>query len=138
MLTVHREAYSALLKERTQTNPRYHGVAVDNAAIRAFPEHCVPAQIMECACPLPESDRYNATREGPGTIWDPLDAVRDQDDASEESSGSVEKPACGDEGAPPNHHLNQCETPLGLDPTSTPSYMQHLAAFQAQLRLTKD
>ena len=30
--------------------------------------------------------------------------------------------------------LSQRETPLGLDPTATPSYVQHLAAFQAQLR----
>ena len=29
--------------------------------------------------------------------------------------------------------LNQRETPLGLDPTATPSYVQHLAAFQTQL-----
>lgn len=35
---------------------------------------------------------------------------------------------------PAEGELNQLETPLGLDPTLTPSYVQLLAAFQTQLR----
>ena len=38
----------------------------------------------------------------------------------------------------PDTQLNQFETPLGLDPTSTPDFVQHVAAFKAQLDLVQD
>ena len=46
---------------------------------------------------MPETERYSATRRGPGTIRDPLDATAVEDDASDEFS-DVEG-SCGDGGA---------------------------------------
>ena len=34
--------------------------------------------------------------------------------------------------------LNQFETPLGLDPTASPNFVQHVAAFKTQLDLVQD
>ena len=39
---------------------------------------------------------------------------------------------------PAEEELNQCETPLGLDPTATPSFIQHAAAFQTQLHQVEE
>ena len=100
---------------------------------------------------MTEVDKYNATRCGPGTIRDPLDATRDDDDASDEisdvSSGdgdtddaNRESPGGVDQTAVKKSelHLNQYETPLGLDPTSVPDFVQHVASFKAQLDLVHD
>ena len=38
----------------------------------------------------------------------------------------------------PCESLNQFEAPLGLDPTSTPDFVQHVAAFKAHLDLVQD
>ena len=139
LLHVDRDAYETLVKERNKVNPIYANVKIDEVAISAFPENGIPNVIKECACPLPECDRYNATREGPGTIRDPLDAAKDQDDASDEAEPEEASDNAHDDGVSTTpHYVNQFETPLGLDPTATPSYIQHLAAFQAQLNLTKD
>jgi hypothetical protein len=139
LLHVDRDAYETLVKERKKVNPIYANVKIDEAAISAFPENGIPNVIKECACPLPECDRYNATREGPGTIRDPLDATKDKDDASDEAEPEEASDNAHDDGVSTTpDYVNQFETPLGLDPTATPSYMQHLGAFQAQLNLTKD
>ena len=73
ILKVNRQAYVALVKERAQTNPVYHDVVLDNVAVTDIPEDGVPPQILACACPLVGSDRYRATRIGPGTFRDPMD-----------------------------------------------------------------
>ena len=79
------------------------------------------------------------------------DATGDDDDASDEisdvsscdghtenadneSPSSVGQPASKKAELP----LNQFETPLGLDPTSTPDFVQHVASFKAQLDLVQD
>lgn len=91
---------------------------------------------------MPEVDRYRATRSGPGTIRDPLDAAKVDDDASdelsEESGGECDAEGdggqCADKAdAPEDLQLNSFETPLGLDPTASPDFVQHVAAFKAQL-----
>ena len=101
---------------------------------------------------MEEVDKYSATRCGPGTVRDPLDATGDDDsdasdevsdvsscddhtdNADQESPSSVGRPASKkSEGA-----LNQFETPLGLDPTSTPDFVQHVASFKANLDLVQD
>ena len=78
ILKVIRQAYVALVnvalvKERAQANPVYHDVVLDNVAVADIPEDGVPPQILACVCPLVGSDRYRATRIGPGTFRDPMD-----------------------------------------------------------------
>ena len=81
----------------------------------------------------------------------PLDATREDDDASDEISdasandGHTEdaaKESASSVGQPAlktnDPQLNQFETPLGLDPTSTPDFVQHVGAFKAQLGLVQD
>ena len=100
---------------------------------------------------MKEVDKYTATRSGPGTVRDPLDATGDDDDASDEisdvssSDGHTEN---ADKESPSSVgrraskkselQLNQFETPLGLDPTSTPDFVQHVASFKAHLDLVQD
>ena len=69
----------------------------------------------------------------------------DQDDASDELSDVDPGEECAADGnnneadnAEQPDQTNHCETPLGLDPTATPSYVQHFAAFQTQLNLVND
>ena len=100
---------------------------------------------------MAEVDKYTATRGGPGTVRDPLDATREEDDASDENihaSSSDDDPenATGEatSSAPKcaskkrESMLNQFETPLGLDPTATPDFVQHVAAFKTRLELVQD
>jgi hypothetical protein len=145
LLRVNRDAYATLLQERALHNATYANARVDQAAVSSLPIDGVPEQILECACALPESDRYKSTRLGPGSIRDPLTLAAEQDDASDELSdvdnigegastediGEAAETAASD-------HTNQFETPLGLDPTATPSYVQHFATFQTQVELVKD
>ena len=132
-------------------NAAYATVRVDQAALNSMPVNGVPNQILECACAMREADRYKSTRSGPGTIRDPLDVAADPDDASDEFSdvdpGDNSDDDCqkkNDTADQPHHsaeqldHTNQFETPLGLDPAATPSYVQHFAAFQAQLNSVND
>ena len=86
LLTVQREAYKALAAERARTNAIFAQVPVDQSAVTALPINGVPQQLLDCAVQMPEVDRYSATRSGPGTIRDPLDAACPQDDASDELS----------------------------------------------------
>ena len=140
ILKVHREAYVALVRERAQVNPFYHAVVLDAEGVAKLPEDGVPPQLLDCACPLLGSERYRATRVGPGSIRDPMDQACDAEEASDEEAPEEEQgteDACGAE-QPVQEELNQRETPLGLDPTATPSYVQHLAAFQAQLRQVEE
>ena len=147
ILRVHREAYSTLVRERARENPTYHDAHIDEDAVAAFPEYGVPKQIMECGCPLPGIEKYQATREGPGSIRDPMDATKDQDDAEEEDISDNEHEegtACGAEqpedgtSKSASEYLNQYETPLGLDATASPSQVQLLAAFQTGVSLAKE
>ena len=141
-----RDVYKTLAEERLRVNSAFGRTVIDKEMVHALPQNGVPQQFMECSVQMPEIERYAATRSGPGTIRDPLQASHEDDDASDEisdassnegitedkvteASGSVEQPApmiC-------DKQLNQFETPLGLDPTSTPDFVQHIAAFKAQL-----
>ena len=84
MLTVQREAYKQLAAERARVNAIFAAVPVDEAAVNALPIHGVPQQLLDCAIHMSEVDEYRATRPGPGTIRDPLDAACPNDDASDE------------------------------------------------------
>ena len=79
------------------------------------------------------------------------DATGDDDDASDEISdvsscdghtenADNESPSSAGQPASKKAELplNQFETPLGLDPTSTPDFVQHVASFKAQLDLVQD
>ena len=148
LLHVNRDAYVALQQERSLVNATYGTVRVDQAALKSMPVNGVPSQILDCACKMQEADLYKSTRSGPGTIRDPLDVAADPDDASDEFSDvdpgekshdeCQEKQEQTDHSAEQAEHTNQFETPLGLDPAATPSYMQHFAAFQAQLNSVND
>ena len=111
----------------------------------------VPSQLVECAVQMPEVDKYTATRSGPGTIRDPLDTAHEDDDAfdeiSDESSNenhtehAAETSACSVEQPAPktfDPQVNQFETPPGVDPTSSPSFVQHVTAFKAHLDAVHD
>ena len=54
--------------------------------METLPENGVPQQLIECGVHMPEVDKYDATRCGPGTMRDPLYATREDDDASDEIS----------------------------------------------------
>ena len=75
LLTVQCEAYKALASERARTNAIFAQVPVDQSAVNALALNGVPQQLLDCAVQMPEVDRYSATRSGPGTIRDPLDAA---------------------------------------------------------------
>ncbi len=151
LLTVSRDAYRTLAEERARVNNAFARIPIDRQMVDALPENGVPQQFIECAVQMPEAERYTATRSGPGTIRDPLDAAQPDDDVSDELSdasgnecgtedkaeqpeGSVEQPAP----TISDQQLNQFETPLGLDPAASPDFVQHVAAFKAQLDLVQD
>ena len=144
LLNVKRDDYKVLVEERRNTNIAFQAIRVDEVAVEELPQDGVPTQILECAVHMPESDRYQASRPGPGSLRDPLDATAAPDDAEDElsetdhehhnESGSGEASAA----LPGDQHLNSFETPLGLDPTASPSVVQHLAAFRTQLQIVQD
>ena len=153
LLTVQREVYKALAAERARVNVIFADVPLDQAAVSALPLNGVPQQLLDCAVQMPEVDRYRATRSGPGTIRDPLDATCPVDDASDELSvdddddDHAAKPA--DEAAPASaaqpsaasqneEHLNHFETPVGMDPTAVPTFVQHIAAFKQNLEHVRE
>ena len=125
---------------------------MDQAAVNALPLNGVPQQILDCALQMPEVDRYSATRSGPGTIRDPLDAACPEDDASDELSESDDHEhaaASADGSAPASaaqlstasqnvEHLNHFETPIGMDPTAVPTFVQHVAAFKHSLEHVRE
>ena len=86
LLTVKREVYKALALERARVNAIFAEVPLDLAAVSALPLNGVPQQLLDCAIQMPEVDQYKATRPGPGTVRDPLDAACPSDDASDELS----------------------------------------------------
>ena len=139
VLTVNREAYRILVQERVRVNSAFVNTVIDEEAVERLPEHGVPQQLIECGVQMKEVDRYAATRCGPGTVRDPLEATAEADAASDEGSEAPSDDA--DAGQPAADaaelHLNQFETPLGLDPTSTPDFVQHVAAFKTQLDLVQ-
>ena len=103
---------------------------------------------------MPEIEKYTAARSGPGTIRDPLGAAQSDDDASDELGDESEgdehpvgddeqaaSPACSGEHSAQtisDQQLNQFETPLGLNSAASPDFVQHVAAFKAQLDLVHD
>jgi len=152
LLTVQREAYKALAAERARVNAIFAEISVDQAAVNALPLHGVPQQFLDCAVQMPEVDRYSATRSGPGTIRDPLDAACPEDDASDElaeidddehaatpadhvAPASAAQPSTASQNV---EHLNQFETPIGMDPTAVPSFVQHMAAFKHNLEHVRE
>ena len=73
-------------EERLRVNSALGRTTVDPQAVETPPENGVPQQLIECGVQMPEVDKYTATRCGPGTMRDPLDATREDDDASDEIS----------------------------------------------------
>ncbi|CAK0810017.1 unnamed protein product, partial [Prorocentrum cordatum] len=147
LLTVQREAYKALAAERARVNAIFAEIPVDQAAVNALPPNGVPQQFLDCAVQMPEVERCSATRSGPGTVRDSLGAARPVDDASDElsesddgehtatvSGGAVPAGAAQPSAASQNvEHLDQFETPIGMDPKAVPAFMQHAAAFKRNL-----
>ena len=86
LLTVSRHEYKTLAEERCQVNVNFCHTVVDPQRVEALPERGVPQQFIECAVQMPEVERYSATRAGPGTIRDPLEAGQPDDDGSDELS----------------------------------------------------
>lgn len=149
LLTVNREAYRTLVEERKRVNPTFAYIDIKSAVVDALPENGVPAQLAECAVEMPESDRYTATCSGPGSIRDPLDKAAPEDDASDELNDEadgnddgqhVDEDTSAQQTKPDSaaQSVNQFETPLGLDPSATPDFVQHLGAFKAQLELVQE
>ena len=120
MLTAQRAAYEALAAERARFNAIFADVPLYQSAMNALPINGVPHQLLECAIQMSEVDQYKATRPGPGTIRDPLDAACPSDDASDEHVDDDEQEANpADEAAPASSaqssthsqsvdHLNHC------------------------------
>jgi hypothetical protein len=152
LLTVQRDAYKALAAERARVNAIFAEVPLDQAAVNALPINGVPQQLLDCAVQMPEVEQYRAMRPGPGTIRDPLDAVCPSDDASDEladvdddehaahppdeaAPASTAQPSTGSQSL---EHLNHFETPVGMDPTAVPTFVQHVAAFKHNLEQVRD
>ena len=107
----------------------------------------VPQQFLDCAIQIQEVDQYKATRPGPGTVRDPLDAACPSDDASDELSDCDhnEHTANAADGAVAASaaqlstesqdvdHFNRFETPVGMGPTAVAFFVQHVAAFKHNL-----
>ena len=134
-----------------RVNNAFARATIDQQAVETLPENGVPQQLIECGVHMQEIDKYIATRCGPGTIRDPLDAAQEDDDASDEISDAssndghteeANKDSARSVGQPvpktDDLQLSQFETPLGLDPTATPNFVQHIVAFKAQLDLVQD
>ena len=155
VLTVQREAYRCLATVRARVNPIFSQVPLDEDATNALPLDGVPQQFLECAVQMPEVDLYKATRAGPGTIRDPLDVADPPDDVSDESSCDHDHDDIGDEANPSTEapsasaaqpstdtqdveQLNHFETPIGIDPTAVPTFVQHVAAFKQNLAHVRD
>ena len=79
-------AYKILVEERLRVNSAFGRTTIDPQAVETLPENGVPEQLIECGVQMREVDNYAATRCGPGTMRDPLDATREDDDASDEIS----------------------------------------------------
>ena len=143
LLTVSRHAYRTLAEERLRVNSCFGRKILDQQAVDALPENGVPQQFIDCGAQMPEVDRYKSTRCGPGTIRDPLDAAKEDDNASDELSeksgdecaADAQDGECGDNeqhrsSLPGDMQLNTFETPLGLDPTASPDFVQHVRVSQ--------
>ena len=143
LLTVSRQAYRTLAEERLRVNPCFVRKTLNQQAVDALPENGVPQQFIDCGAQMPEVDRYRSTRSGPGTIRDPLDAAKEDDNASDELSeksvdecdAEAQDGECGDNEQQPSSlpgdmQLNSFETPLGLDPTASPDFVQHMRVCQ--------
>ena len=94
-----RQEYRTLVKERCRVTEALGRVAVNAQRMDALPGQGVPQQFFDCAIQMPEVEKCTATRRGPGTIRDPLEAAQSDDDASDElgdESGSDEHPAGDD------------------------------------------
>ena len=144
VLKVSRNDYKILVEERVRVNCFFARTKIDEQAVETLPENGVPQQLMECGVQMAEVEKYTATRCGPGTVRDPLDPkIKEDDDASDEtsdagSSDSQTENANRESPKTCESQLNQCETPLGLDPTAAPDFVQQVASFKAQLGLVHD
>ena len=152
LLTVQREAYKPLATERARVNAIFSHVPLDEAAANALPLDGVPQQLLDCAVQILEVDRYKATRAGPGTIRHPLDAACPNDDASDENddhehnahgtnpAGEAASASAAQFSTDPQNaeQLNHYETPIGMDPTAVPTFVQHVAAFKHNLEHVRD
>ena len=152
LLPVQRDAYKAFAAERARVNAIFAEVPLDETAVHAFPINGVLQQILNCAVQMPEVEQYRAMRPGPGTIRDPLDAACPSDDASDELADVDDDEHAAhppDEAAPASaaqpstesqslEHLNHFETPVGMDPTAVPTFVQHVAAFKHKLEQVRD
>ena len=85
-LMVKRQVYNALAMERARVKAIFAEVPLDLAAVSALPSNGVLQQLFGCAVQMQEVDEYKATRPGPGTVRDPLDAACPSDDAFDELS----------------------------------------------------
>ena len=80
LLTVSRNEYRILAEERCRVNAAFGRTAIDRQKVDALPEQGVPQQFLDCAVRMPEVETYSATRRGPGTIRDPMEAANPDDD----------------------------------------------------------
>ncbi|CAK0860808.1 unnamed protein product [Prorocentrum cordatum] len=131
LLTVQREAYKALAAERARVNAIFAEIPVDQAAANAPPRNGAPQQFLDCAVQMPEVERCSATRSGPGTARDPLDAARPEDDATDKLSESDDDKFAATA-------LGEVETPIGMDPTAVPTFVQHVAALKRNLEHARE
>ena len=155
VLTVQREVYRHLATERARVNPIFSQVPLVEAATNALTLDGVPQQFFECAVQMPEVDHYKVTRAGPGTIRDPMDAADPPDDVSDESSCDHDDDHIGHQVNSPTdassagaaqpctasqdmQQLKHIETPIGIDPTAVPTFVQHVAALEQNLAHVRD
>ena len=140
VLKVQRSAYEELLAVRTVTNEAFAELPRDETAIAQLPEDGVPQQFIDCAVHMDESDKFQVSRPGPATR--PHDCGTGGDSDAEEEEVARDDPENEDditedakEAATPVDDTNQCETPLGFDPTAAPSVTQLMIAFKTKLSL---
>ena len=103
---------------------------------------------------MPEVDRYKPTRTGPGTIRDPLEVADPPDDVSDESwcehdhdDGEQASPSTEASSASAAHasadiedveQLNYFETPIGINPTAVPTYVQQVGGLAQNSEHVRD
>ena len=140
VLKVQRSAYEELLAVRTVTNEAFAEVTRDEAAIDRLPADGVPEQLINCAVRMDEADKFQVSRPGPATR--PQDCGTGGDSDAEEEEVVSDEPESEDditedakEAATPADDTNQCETPLGFDPSAASSFVQLLTAFPTKVSL---
>ena len=64
------------VEECLRVNSAFGRTTIDPQAVETLPENGVPQQLIECGVQMRVVDKHTATRCGPGTMRDPLDATR--------------------------------------------------------------